>query len=88
MNTATIKNLKDLIRQLSQDLTRLRACDQILQGHARLNSTGDGLAMAIAELQIAADEFARHSRQYVKAVSDLSATITTTSTLATGEIQP
>jgi hypothetical protein len=88
MDNATVKNLNDLLRQLAADLKRLRACDQILQGHARLNSTGDGLAMAIAELQSATDELAKHSRQYAKAVSDLSSTVNTTSATTIEEIEP
>jgi hypothetical protein len=87
MDTATVKNLTECIRQLSQDLKRLRACDQILHGHARLNSSGDGLAMAIVELQAAADEVVRHSRQLTKAVTDLSSAVNTTSTPATQEMQ-
>ena len=87
MDTATVKIFSELLRQLAADLKRLRACDQILQGHARLNSTGDGLAMAIAELQSVTDELAKHARQYAKAVSDLSATVTTNSATTTEEIE-
>jgi hypothetical protein len=76
MDTATVKHLTESLRQLATDLKRLRACDQILQGHARLNSTGDGIAMAIAELEAAAEELTKHSRQYAKTVSDLSSTLT------------
>ena len=87
MDTMTVKNLNELLRQLAADLKRCRAAQQILDGYIRLNSSTDGIVMAIAELQAAADELARHSRQYAKAVSDLPATVNTTSTPATEEIQ-
>jgi hypothetical protein len=87
MDTTTLKHLNDCIRQLATDLKRCRAAQQILDGYARLNSSGDGIAMAIVELQAATDELAKHSRQYAKAVSDLSATVITTSTATVEEMQ-
>jgi hypothetical protein len=87
MDAITVKNLNELLRQLAADLKRCRAADQIFQGYVRLNSSSDGIVMAIAELQAAADELARRSRQYAKAVSDLSSSVNTTSTTILEEIQ-
>ena len=87
MDTATVKIFSELLRQLSTDLKRCRAAQQILDGYARLNSTGDGIAIAIAELQSSTDELGKHARQYAKAVSDLSATVTTNSATTTEEIE-
>ena len=86
MDTTTVKSLNDCLRQLSTDLKRCRAAQQILDGYARLHSSGDGIAMAIAELQSATDELAKHARHFTKAVSDLSAVMITTSTTTTEEM--
>ena len=88
MDAITVKNLNELLRQLAADLKRCRAAQQILDGYVKLNASGDGIVMAIAELQAAAEELARRSRQYAKAVSDLSSTVTTTSSTTTEEIEP
>ena len=85
MDPAAVKNLNELLRQLAADLKRCRAADQIFQGYVRLNSSSDGIAMALGELQAAADEITRHSRQFAKVVTDLSSTVNTTSTTTTEE---
>jgi hypothetical protein len=87
MDTAALKGLNESLRQLATVLKRCRAAEQILDGYLRLNSSSDGIAMAMSELQTAADELAKHSRHYAKAVGDLSSSVNTTSTPAPEEIQ-
>jgi hypothetical protein len=85
MDTTAIKTLTESLRQISTDVKRLRACDQILQGYVRLNSSGDGVARAIGELQAAADELSKRARAYAKSVSDLTAAINTSTAIHTEE---
>jgi hypothetical protein len=75
MDTTAIKTLNDFLRGLAGDVRRARTVYQILDGYAKLNSSSDGIARAIGELQTAADELARRSRQFAKAVSDLAASV-------------
>jgi methyl-accepting chemotaxis protein len=76
MDVTATKHLSDALRQLNTHIKRCRAADQILQGYVRLNSSSEGVARALGELQSAADELARHARQFTKAVTDLAATVT------------
>jgi len=87
MDTTVIQTLNDFLRGLSGDIRRARAAHQILQGYVRLNSSSDGIVRAIGELQAAADELARRSRQFSKAVSDLAATVATNTPTAREETQ-
>jgi hypothetical protein len=75
MNTTAIKNLTVSLRQISTDLKRLRAAEQILQGYVRLNPSGDGIGRAIDELQTAATQLVTDSRAFVKLVQDLAASV-------------
>ena len=58
MDATATKHLSDALRQLNAHVKRCRAADQILQGYLRLNSnsSSDGVARALGELQSAADE--------------------------------
>jgi hypothetical protein len=58
---------------------RGRAAEQILQGYVRLNSSSDGIARALSELQSAAEDLTHCSRQFSKTLSDLLAQLPNTS---------
>jgi hypothetical protein len=79
MDATATKHLSDALRQLNAHVKRCRAADQILQGYVRLNSSSDGVVRALGELQSAADELTRCSRQFSKTLSDLLAQIPNTS---------
>ena len=79
MDTTATKHLSDALRQLNAHIKRCRAADQILQGYVRLNLSSDGVARALSELQSAADDLARCSRQFSKSLSDLIAQLPNTS---------
>jgi methyl-accepting chemotaxis protein len=87
MDTTVIKTLNDFLRGLAGDVRRARAAHQILEGYARLNSSSEGIARAIGELQAAADELTKRIRQFSKAVSDLATTVTATTLPASEEAQ-
>jgi hypothetical protein len=73
MDATATKHLSEALRQLNSHVKRCRAADQILQGYVRLNSSSEGITRALNELQSVADELARNSRQFAKAVNDLAA---------------
>ena len=79
MDSAAIKQVSDILRQLNAHLKRCRAGEQILRGYFLLhtNSSGDGIARALNELQSSAEELARFSRQFSKLLSDLAAPLPT-----------
>ena len=79
MDTASIKQVSDMLRQLNAHIKRCRAAGLVLQGYVRLNSSSEGVARAVSALHSAADELGRCSRQFSKSLSDLIAQLPNTS---------